>query len=64
MTVMTTLCTVGAAFTRDSWLVALCKECRHLRICYLLRLQPDSVEHVIQDAQEPFRLVRFGSIAY
>jgi hypothetical protein len=50
-TVMTALCTVGIAFY-VRFLVALSKECRHHRIRYLLRLQPDSVEQLIPEAQE------------
>jgi hypothetical protein len=51
MTVMTALCTVSVAFY-VRFLVALCKECRHQRICYLVRLEPDSVEHAIPEARE------------
>jgi hypothetical protein len=45
MTVMTALCTVGVAFY-VRFLVALYKDCRHERICYLVLLESDSVEQV------------------
>ena len=48
---MTALCTGGVAFY-VRFLVALCKECRHQRICYVVRLQPESLEHIIPEAQE------------
>ena len=51
MTVMTALCTVSIAFY-VKFLVAVCKECKHERICYLVRLQRDSVELVIPEARE------------
>ena len=51
MTVMTALCTVGVAFY-VRFLVALYKECRHSRICYLVLLQSNSVEQVISEARE------------
>jgi hypothetical protein len=49
--VMTALCTGGVAFY-VRFLFALCKECTHRRICYLVALQPDSVKHVIPETRE------------
>jgi len=43
-----TLCTLGTAFYLR-FLIAVYKECRHYRICYLVRLQSDSLEHAIPD---------------
>jgi hypothetical protein len=51
MTAMTALCTVGVAFY-IRFLVALCREGRHHRICYLVRLQPDSVDNVNLESRE------------
>jgi hypothetical protein len=51
MTAMTALCTVGVGFY-VRFLVALYKECRHSRICYLVLLQSNSVEQVIPEARE------------
>jgi hypothetical protein len=49
--VITAVCSFGVAFY-IRFLVALCQEWRHQRICYLVRLQPDSSEHVIPAAPE------------
>jgi len=48
---MTALCTIGIGFY-VRFLVALCKECSHHRICYLVRLQPSSEEYVLPNTQE------------
>jgi len=48
VTAMTTLCTVAVAFY-VRFLVALWKECRHIGICYLVRLQYDSDEDLIPE---------------
>ena len=48
---MTVLCTSGVTFY-VRFLVALCKECRHQRISYVVRLQPESLEHIIPEARE------------
>lgn len=40
---MATLGALGLAFYAR-FLFALCKECRHKRICYLVRLQTHSLE--------------------
>jgi len=45
---ISTLCTLGVTFYLR-FLIALCKECRRHRICYLVRLQSDSLEHAIPD---------------
>jgi hypothetical protein len=50
-TVMTVLCSVGVAFYLR-FLVALCKECKHQRICYLVRMPPESAECAIPNTRE------------
>jgi len=45
---MATVCLLGVAFYAR-FLFALCKECRHRRICYLVLLQSHSPEHAIPD---------------
>ena len=47
---MATVCTLGVAFYAK-FLFALYKECRHQRICYLVRLRTHSMEHAIPDDQ-------------
>jgi uncharacterized protein (UPF0179 family) len=37
--ILTAICAVGVSFYLR-YLVALCKECRFTRICYLVRLEP------------------------
>jgi hypothetical protein len=39
-----TLCPLGVAFYAR-FLVALCKECRHQHICYLVCVRNQSAEH-------------------
>jgi hypothetical protein len=52
-TVMTVLCSVGVAFYLR-FLVALCKECKHQRICYLVRMPPESAECAIPNTSSPW----------
>jgi len=51
MTIMAVLCSVGVAFYLR-FLVALCKECRLRRTCYLVRFQPNSDEYPISKPWE------------
>jgi hypothetical protein len=44
------LCTLGVAFY-VRFLIALCKECRHHCICYLVRLESSSLEHTTPDGR-------------
>lgn len=45
---MATLCALGVAFYAR-FLFALCKECRHQRICYLVCLRTHSPEQEVPD---------------
>ena len=47
---MATRCALGLAFYAR-FLFALCKECRHKRICYLVRLQTHSLERAAREGQ-------------
>jgi hypothetical protein len=51
---MATVCAAGIAFY-VRFLVALCTECIHRRICYLVRLQPASSEYTVL---EPLEIVK------
>ena len=45
---MATVCTVGVAFYAR-FLFAMCKECRHQRICRLVCLRTHSLESAVPD---------------
>ena len=45
---MATVCTLGVAFYAR-FLFAMCKECRHQRICYLVCVQTHSLEEAVPD---------------
>ena len=47
---MATVCTLGVAFYAR-FLFAMCKECRHQGICYLVCLRTHSLEEAVQDDQ-------------
>jgi len=48
---ITALCTVSIGFY-VRFLVALCKECRQQRICYLVRLEPGFEEYINPHTRE------------
>jgi len=47
--ILTAICAAGVLFYLR-FLVALCKECRFTRICYLVRLEPKAHEGLMSDA--------------
>jgi len=47
--ILTTVCAAGVSFYLR-YLVALCKECRFTRICYLVRLEPEADEQLMSEA--------------
>ena len=47
--VLTSVCGVGVLFYLR-FLIAVCKECRFTRVCYLVRLEPQSHEESIEEA--------------
>ncbi len=47
--ILTAICAAGVSFYLR-FLVALCKECRFTRICYLVRLEPKAREGLMSDA--------------
>jgi len=47
--ILTAICAVGVSFYLR-YLVALCKECRFTRICYLVRLEPKAHQGSMSDA--------------
>lgn len=47
--ILTAICAVGVSFYLR-YLVALCKECRFTRICYLVRLEPKAHEGLMSEA--------------
>jgi uncharacterized protein (UPF0179 family) len=55
--IMTAICTVGVSFYLR-FLVALCKECRFTRICYLVRLEPKADEGLMSESVRGERISR------
>jgi uncharacterized protein (UPF0179 family) len=46
--ILTAICAAGVSFYLR-FLVALCKECRFARICYLVRLEPEAHEGLMSE---------------
>lgn len=47
--ILTAICAVGVSFYLR-YLVALCKECRVTRVCYLIRMEPKGHEGLMSEA--------------
>jgi len=48
--VMPVLCTAGIGFL-VRFLVGLCKEEKYVRLCYLVRVQPEMMEHSVAQSE-------------
>jgi len=47
--VLVTVCAAAVPFYLR-FLVALCKECRYTRICYLVRIEPRAAEELLAES--------------
>jgi hypothetical protein len=55
--ILTAICAVGVSFYLR-FLVALCKEWRFTRICYLTRLEPKAHERLMSEAVQEEKMSR------
>ena len=56
--IFATVCAAGVSFYLR-FLVAMAKECRHTRICYLVRIQPDAREiAIVKPSRQPKPVAR------